>query len=141
MNRSGYYLISDETKPNILFYCNDNDCQSINKNNLNGFFINEYKLDYIKCLKGFCEIFSLGNTCLNNMNEIIKNYNELAYCSKSFQRVFDYGLIKNPEYYLLEDININFHYPEFKFGNDTILLKMDRYSVQHFITDDNGNIF
>ncbi|OUM57859.1 hypothetical protein PIROE2DRAFT_17026 [Piromyces sp. E2] len=127
----GYYLTYFD--PRNLIYC-DASYKCTKSTLTDGFFINSLNMNVIKCSKGTCQYIIKGKSCLSNPNDVILNTNKLYYCN-------DKSIIEftNKErYYELNGIQASSKYPIIKEGSDIILLKIDKYSVTQYITNEKG---
>lgn len=77
-------------------------------------------------------------SCYNNQVDVVNNGGTLSFC-------FDNGLKSFPntysdeKYYKLSNIDAKSIFPKINDGSDTILLKLDKFSVTQYITDSSGN--
>lgn len=134
----GYYFNTEDEKSNNLLYCSINDEYYMNceiSEQENGYFINSYNNDVIKCNNSICDKFSPGNSCINNDNEIIMENNYPYFCHENELLNF----LDIDHYYELPNVNASSIFPTVKKGNDSILLKISRYSVSQYITESEGN--
>ncbi|OUM66913.1 hypothetical protein PIROE2DRAFT_59085 [Piromyces sp. E2] len=132
----GYFINNGSDNPTSLIYCdnNNNKCNITTKTN--GYFINSNK-NAIKCNSSKCESYIMSSSCSNNNNEVIKtySYNEIKFCLEYKEVSF----LKNDHYKILSNINIKTSdFPDIISGSDSILLRIDQYSVTNEYTDSKG---
>ncbi|KAL6621478.1 hypothetical protein U3516DRAFT_811049 [Neocallimastix sp. 'constans'] len=136
---SGYFINSESDSPNSLIYCDDYDCKTITESN--GYYINSDG-GIIRCNSFACELLErkeVGSSCTNHPNEVIyynNNYNSFQYCNDTSEVDFS-----DKEFYItLNNINSsNLDFPtNIVSGNDTILLKVNQYSIKQVVTDNDG---
>lgn len=131
-SKPGYYLNSENSNSKLL-YCNDkNDCKTSKESD--GYFINSFSYNYIKCSKSKCSLIDPDISCNNHQYEVILHDNQLFYCYGKNEISFT----DIAKYYSLSKVQASSIYPEITAGSDTILLKIDQYSVTQFITSDEG---
>jgi len=110
---------------------------------LEGYFINSYNKDVVKCKTNAdeneitCELFNPGTSCSASTNGVILYNNVLSYCNEANQISFS----SVSKYVTLSNIDASAIYPNIAKGKDTILLKIDNYSVTQYVTDYNDGIY
>lgn len=141
-HKNGYYFNSESEISNHIYYCNfyygDNEerCSIVEKDN--GYFFNSYNTHYIKCNNSICTLLIDEKendiySCSNCDNQIIVYQNNLYYWSKNKYTNLTY--LSKEYYYELSNVNATFIYPEIKNGTDTILLKINEYSLTQYISE------
>jgi len=114
--------------------------------NRNGYFINKYNSDIIKCISSKCEIVEFeyikrSYTCNDIKNGLISNYDKIPYfCLNS---IF-YSFSGENNYIILPSVNATaiLTLNDFRLGNDILIFKRDAYSISQYVTyDDQGIIF
>jgi len=135
-NDQGYFIDSGDDNSKKLIYCDNDNCISVEED---GYFINSLTEYVIRCNTISCIIISEGASCETNNNEAIIYYDETLekniykYCHNYKEISF----LDSEKYYPLTDIQASSKYPTIVSGSDTILLKIDKYSViQTINTDD-----
>jgi len=133
-SEKGYFINSMSKKTNELIYCkNYYECEDFVA--YNGYFVNNYSSDIIKCVNSECEIINqFISSCKNYTHEVIYHYNHY-YCDKDNKYVYMTDIYDYPFYYEVEDIDASSIYPNINNGSDKILLKITRYSVTQYISD------
>ncbi|OUM57860.1 hypothetical protein PIROE2DRAFT_17027, partial [Piromyces sp. E2] len=128
-NKPGYYVNDDKDdySENLIFCNEDRECDISEESN--GYFINSLNTDVIRCSNEKCKVLKKkGSTCENNENTVIVKNNKLLYCNYLNEVEFkDYE-----QYHKLENINLKLVYPRVQKGFDTMLLKIDKYSVTQY---------
>ncbi|OUM70331.1 hypothetical protein PIROE2DRAFT_56836 [Piromyces sp. E2] len=119
---------------NNLMYCENSNCNSNVK--YNGYFMNS-KNDIIQCNSGLClSISSYMNTCYSNYSVNKTENGSFSFCYNNTP----YDITSNDYYYLVENIDPNTPYPYIEEGNGSIMIKVSQYSVEQYLTDQNGKI-
>eukprot|EP00833_Pecoramyces_ruminatium_P018294 jgi/Orpsp1_1/1192326/evm.model.d7180000092294.1 len=130
-NKPGYYLNIENS--NTLIFCDEsNGCKTSSESD--GYFINSFNFDIVKCNKSNCEHINTTTSCKNHQNEVIAHDNQLFYCHNDNEVSFS----TTKKIYPLSNIKASKLYPNIEKGSDTILLKIDQYSVTQYITPDEG---
>ncbi|OUM63258.1 hypothetical protein PIROE2DRAFT_20691, partial [Piromyces sp. E2] len=139
----GYYLISNSSNSEIekeFYFCqkgsnNVIQCNSYSSEKTDGYFINLYTKEIIKCSNSICELFTpTSSSCTINTNEVILLDNKLIYCNG----ISKVDFLEYEQYVKLTGVNVESRYPIIISGNDNILLKLDSYSVTQFVTGNDG---
>jgi len=131
-NNIGYFLVNTDEKTNALLFCTNknNNISCSFSNNGDGLFKNNYDSDIIKCTDSICQNTNrYFNICKNNT---ISAY---QYCEDNDYLSFQ----SNTKYYPLENVNALSTFPNIKYGNDSILLKFEEFSITQFLTNLTGN--
>jgi len=121
---------------NNMAYCEE-DCQMVSINN--GYYVNS-DIDYgiIICESSLCRF--LDEEDINE--KCYRNYYEIIFDQDNFQYCHNLTLIDMPNEELYYPISLNLKTSKFpsdvETGLDTIITKINKYSVQQFISDDNG---
>jgi hypothetical protein len=128
---NGYYLNSGTQDSSQLIYCNDDKCKIMKMSN--GYFINSDG-EAIKCESSKCTPFEVvSKTCDNHNNELIGSKGYMKYCNKDTEVEFTY----EDQFYPLTNVSATESvYPgSISTGEDTILIKIDRFSATQYITN------
>lgn len=132
----GYFLNYGDEDSSNLIYCDENSktCKIEKKD---GYFINNLDQYIIKCESSLCNLTE-GSSCENNNNEAISYYDsnleadKFVYCHGSKEIQF----LETDKYYPLSNVKASSKYPIINSGDETILIKVDKYSATQY-TDQN----
>ncbi|OUM68766.1 hypothetical protein PIROE2DRAFT_3455 [Piromyces sp. E2] len=137
-NLHGYIInIINQDENNNMVYCEE-ECQVVPKNN--GYYINS-NLEYgvVKCESSICEFMEdedIDEHCYRNYFEIIFDEDYFLYCH-------NLTLMDFPDEVQYFPVNINVSASKFPVsispGQDIILIRLGKYSVQQYITGKDGN--
>lgn len=132
----GYYLAYINENEFYFYYCDSfNKCEKSSESD--GYFINSTDNTIIKCSNNNCIIFKNdSNTCAYHYYEVILYSDKKPYYCNGKKRIS----FSNSEiyYFKASSFDASSIYPIYNQGSDTILLKIDEYSVTQFITGSNG---
>ncbi|ORX78583.1 hypothetical protein BCR32DRAFT_270003 [Anaeromyces robustus] len=123
----GYFINSESETFNDLIYCNNSGCEKTKKDD--GYFVNSVN-DVIICYNKQCSLNKNYNYSSCNTDDniyLIKKNSEFYFCNGNTKVTFyDYE-----QYYSLSNVNAN-SFPYYENGKDTILLKLDDYSISQY---------
>ncbi|ORX83234.1 hypothetical protein BCR32DRAFT_292133 [Anaeromyces robustus] len=124
---SGYFKNSFSDKSNSFIYCLNKSCKIVEKEN--GYYLNDNNDNY-KCYSSSCISITTSSCSLGSID--IVNYNGFVkICTGESSTTFS---LTSQYFYLLSSVNIVNSFPNVLQGNDSILLKIDNYSVTQTIT-------
>ena len=144
----GYFINMFSKESNKLIYCTENkteqkiECIIVAKDN--GYYVN-YEIGggstLIKCANSVCKVqeYSYNNQNSNELFEVTTGFNSASFYD------FNGGLLYFDEYgpyfYPLKGIDAKSSiFPEvIKKGSDTILLRIDQYSLTQYTSSSYGN--
>lgn len=133
-NPEGYFLNLEDSQTNNLLFCNNNSCEISTQTN--GYFINKLN-DVIQCHNSKCNNFKAKEYCdSDSYYQVILYKNSAYYCNRNNKISFP----STEKYYEISNISAKSIYPEVQYGNDIILIKIDKYSITQYLTNNDGNI-
>jgi len=135
-NIYGYTINSGTENTNSLIFFNTDGCEEAISNN--GYFLNSDG-NVILCKLTNCSPFQITNTsyCSNHQYEVIlESYSGKKYCNGDSKVSF----LSSEYYYKISDMDASITFPIVQEGSDTILIKVDQYSVTQVITTSDGNV-
>ncbi|OUM70291.1 hypothetical protein PIROE2DRAFT_1717, partial [Piromyces sp. E2] len=132
----GYYIDLASNNFNDLIYCMNKSCNKKTENN--GYYTNS-DFDIITCNMGICIVssnYQTSETC-NYRNA------QLVSLPSAIKPVFclnnkEIKLLDEESYYTINNIDARYTYPNVVEGEDTIIVKIDKYSVTQQTTTENG---
>jgi len=131
----GYYIDLASNEFNDLIYCMNKSCSTEKQDN--GYFTNS-DFDIIMCNFGVCypkTNYQTSITCNYHNAELIPTTLKPVFCLNNKE----IKLEDEDAYYIINNIDPRYTYPNVVEGDGEIFVKVNKYSITQITTSENGN--